>query len=149
MEPIVNGRGRRIKFTPERIEQIRNLVEHGTPREEIASIIDVTVGSLQVTCSKLGISLRKKKLLALPDDNPPGNGPKLPPQRREERERNGSVLHASFSLIISLRDGREKRLLLNLPPEIITQIALEATMRNVSIADVVASRIIAGGWVKD
>jgi hypothetical protein len=46
--------GRGIKFTPERIQQIRNLVERGKSREEIAELIGVTVGSLQVTCSKLG-----------------------------------------------------------------------------------------------
>jgi len=52
-------RGRRIKFTPERFQQIRNLVERGKSREEIAELIGVTVGSLQVTCSRLGISLRR------------------------------------------------------------------------------------------
>ena len=52
-----NRRGR--QFTPERLQQIRNLVERGKSREEIAELIGVTVGSLQVTCSKLGISLRR------------------------------------------------------------------------------------------
>ena len=52
-------RGRQIKFTPERIQQIKNLVERGKGREEIAELIGVTVGSLQVTCSRLGISLRR------------------------------------------------------------------------------------------
>ena len=52
-------RGRRMKFTPERIQQIRDLIERGKSREEIAELIGVTVGSLQVTCSKLGISLRR------------------------------------------------------------------------------------------
>src|SRR6516164_213874 len=52
-------RGRKIKFTPERIQQIRDLVERGKSREEIAELIGVTVGSLQVTCSRLGISLRR------------------------------------------------------------------------------------------
>src|SRR5215471_6119668 len=52
-------RGRQTKFTPERIQQVRNLVERGKSREEIAELIGVTVGSLQVTCSKLGISLRR------------------------------------------------------------------------------------------
>jgi hypothetical protein len=52
-------RGRPIKFTPERIQQIRNLVERGKSREEIAELIGVTVGSLEVTCSRLGISLRR------------------------------------------------------------------------------------------
>jgi len=53
------SRGRQIKFTPERIQQIRNLVERGKSRDEIAELIGVTVGSLQVTCSRLGISLRR------------------------------------------------------------------------------------------
>jgi hypothetical protein len=53
------SRGRQIKFTPERIQQIKNLVERGKSREEIAELIGVTVGSLQVTCSRLGISLRR------------------------------------------------------------------------------------------
>ena len=52
-------RGRQTKFTPERIQQIRNLVERGKSREEIAELIGVTVGSLQVTCSRLGVSLRR------------------------------------------------------------------------------------------
>jgi hypothetical protein len=53
------ARGRQTKFTPERIQQIRNLVERGRSRQEIAELIGVTVGSLQVTCSKLGVSLRR------------------------------------------------------------------------------------------
>jgi len=52
-------RGRQVKFTPERIQQIKNLVERGKTREEIAELIGVTVGSLQVTCSRLSISLRR------------------------------------------------------------------------------------------
>ena len=71
-------RGRPIKFTPERIQQIRNLVERGKSREEIAELIEVTVGSLQVTCSKLGISLRRPRLdngiRLLPRGTLPRNG---------------------------------------------------------------------------
>lgn len=74
----VPPRGRPIKFTPERIQQIRNLVERGKSREEIAELIEVTVGSLQVTCSKLGISLRRPRLdngiRLLPRGTVPGNG---------------------------------------------------------------------------
>ena len=55
----VLSRGRQTKFTPERIQQVRNLVERGKSREEIAELIGVTVGSLQVTCSRLGVSLRR------------------------------------------------------------------------------------------
>src|SRR5262249_3690893 len=52
-------RRRQTKFTPERIQQIRNLVERGKGREEIAELVGVTLGSLQVTCSRLGVSLRR------------------------------------------------------------------------------------------
>ena len=51
------NRGRPTKFTPERIQQICNLVERGKSRDEIAEIIGVTTGTLQVTCSKLGVQL--------------------------------------------------------------------------------------------
>jgi hypothetical protein len=52
-------RGRQTKFTPERLQQIRNLVERGKSLEEIAELVGTTVGSLQVTCSRLGVSLRR------------------------------------------------------------------------------------------
>jgi hypothetical protein len=55
-------KGRRTKFTPERIQLIKNLVAAAKSREEIAGITGTTVGSLQVTCSKLGISLRRPRL---------------------------------------------------------------------------------------
>jgi len=71
-------RGRTIKFTPERIQQIKNLVERGKTREEIAELIGVTVGSLQVTCSRLGISLRR---------SPFNTGASS--LRRDERHSNG------------------------------------------------------------
>jgi hypothetical protein len=50
-----NRRGR--QSTPERLQQIRNLVERGKSREEIAELIGVTVGSLQDTCLRFGIGL--------------------------------------------------------------------------------------------
>ena len=57
LQPL--NRGRPTRFTPERIQQVRNLVERGKSQDEIAEIIGVTTESLQVTCSKLGISLRR------------------------------------------------------------------------------------------
>jgi hypothetical protein len=78
----VPPRGRPIKFTPERIQQIRNVVERGKSREEIAELIEVTVGSLQVTCSRLGISLRRPKV---------DNGVHLL-RRHSPIDRNGSML---------------------------------------------------------
>jgi hypothetical protein len=57
LQPL--NRGRPTRFTPERIQQVRNLVERGKSQDEIAEIIGVTTASLQVTCSKLGVSLRR------------------------------------------------------------------------------------------
>jgi len=54
------ARGRRaVKFTPQAIEKIKEFVTQGISRDEIANRLGVTVGSLQVTCSRLGISLRR------------------------------------------------------------------------------------------
>jgi hypothetical protein len=60
LEPQPLNGGRSTKFTPERIQQICNLVERGRSRDEIAEIIGVTTGTLKITCSKLGISLRRQ-----------------------------------------------------------------------------------------
>src|SRR5262245_14085082 len=54
------------KYTPERIQQIKVLLARGESCEQIAAIIGVTVGSLKVTCSKLGVSLRRPRVKLLP-----------------------------------------------------------------------------------
>ena len=56
------ARGRRVKFTGDVIENIKKFVAQGISRDEIANRLGVTVGSLQVTCSRLGISLRRISL---------------------------------------------------------------------------------------
>src|SRR5436190_19777162 len=52
---------RSSKFTPERIQQIKYLIARGETCEMIAAQIGVTVGTLKVTCSRLGISLRRPR----------------------------------------------------------------------------------------
>src|SRR5262245_45776121 len=54
--------GRASKFTPQIIQKIKEMVAQGLSREQIAQRLDVTVGSLQVTCSKLGVSLRRSRM---------------------------------------------------------------------------------------
>jgi hypothetical protein len=49
---LLTNRGRPTKFTLERLQQIRNLVR-GESRKQIAEILDVTVGSLQVRWARL------------------------------------------------------------------------------------------------
>ena len=48
-------RGRCVKFAPQVIEKIKELEAEGLSRDEIANRLGVVVGSLQVTCSRLGI----------------------------------------------------------------------------------------------
>ena len=81
-----------IKFTPARFEQIRNLVERGMSREQIAETIGVTVGSLQVTCSRHGISLKRPKL---------NNGVAHAPRSRNDTPAAGSARPACASAAIS------------------------------------------------
>jgi hypothetical protein len=84
MEASSNGRS--IRFTPERLEQIRNLVERGLSREQIAETIGTTLGSLQVTCSKMGISLRKRSFNGRPPKAPsktPAPTERTPTERTE------------------------------------------------------------------
>jgi len=120
-------RGRAVKFTPERLEQIRNLVERGMKREQIAETIGVTVGSLQVTCSNKGVSLRQPRSSTmtptLPKQN--GNGPAHSPGK--------SVL-----TLVLHRGGREKAFELNLPEDVLTRVVLEAAFNNLTVAQLVA-----------
>lgn len=56
--------GRRAtKFAPANIQKIKDFVAQGISRHEIAELLDVPLGSLQVTCSRLGISLRRRVVL--------------------------------------------------------------------------------------
>ena len=48
-----------VQFTQKVIEEIKDLVAQGISRDEIASRLGVSVGYLQVTCFRLGISLRR------------------------------------------------------------------------------------------
>ena len=115
-----------VKFTPERIEQIKNLVERGKRREEIAELIGVTVGSLQVTCSRLGISLRRPRLKPVP--TPPSKPAKAADVPR-------------FAISMRYR-GEERTTELPLTQDMISQIAVEAAFRDVPICDLIGDLIM-------
>src|SRR5262249_46539830 len=112
--------GRKIKFTPERLQQIRNLVERGKSREEIAELIGVTVGSLQDTCSRLGIGLTYTGSRGGDVPLPPINGqsqqnsqsgPVEQPQAptpHEERARTDEVGLANLALRMKYRGERTR-----------------------------------------
>jgi len=153
-------RGRKIKFTPERIQQIKNLVERGKSRDEIAELIGVTVGSLQVTCSRLGISLRRvvfdngMGLLRRggPHSNTrtskysPSRGGDVPlPPINEQPQQNSQsgpaelkneVDSANLALVMQYR-GDERTTELPLTQDMIWQLAFEAQFRNMSIGELI------------
>jgi hypothetical protein len=160
--PQLRTRGREIKFTPERLQQIRNLVERGKSREEIAELIGVTVGSLQVTCSRLGISLRRPifdtgtGLLRRggPRSNHemhnPGHSGDVPSQGAEaqaqgatphqERARTDEAGAANFAIKMQYR-GEERTTELPLTQDMIRQLAFEAQFRDMSIGELVSELI--------
>src|SRR6478736_10184454 len=64
--------GRRAtKFCPANVQKIKDWVAEGISREEIAKSLGVTLGSLQVTCSRLGISLRRRDVSNASDPGTP------------------------------------------------------------------------------
>ena len=133
--PIPSGRS--LKFTPERIQQIKNLVERGTGRDEIAALIGVTVGSLAVTCSRLGISLRRPKL---------NNGVNVLQRRRpvstllKREPTHMKPDEAKFALILQY-NGRECTTELPLSPDKIGILALEGEFRGMSISAFISELI--------
>jgi hypothetical protein len=56
----VRKRGRSTRFTDEVLDNIRQWVAEGIGREKIAKRLGTTPGSLQVSCSRKGISLWHK-----------------------------------------------------------------------------------------
>jgi hypothetical protein len=87
---------RQTKFTPANIRQIANLLERGKSKDEIAEIIGVTSATLQVTCSKLGISLRRRAgggAVSPVRRQRPQNGTPQQDARLEERQNVRKTLH--------------------------------------------------------
>lgn len=158
-------KGRPTKFTAERIEQIRNLVALGKSRDEIAGFLGVTIGSLQVTCSKLGISLGRRPLkpqLNLPRHDVSGAMISSPTEvhpvrfafehvdqllqgaqekdvaapRPDEIEDQALV---STSLVLKMQyRGLEQAIPLRLSNDAIANLALEAQVRDIGLAQLVS-----------
>ena len=124
--PLVKGR-QPTKFTPNNIARIKEWVAQGVSRDEIANRLEVTVNSLQVTCSKLGISLRKRSL---------ANGA-IPPvgvvQRSAENIRHvDDSARPSCKLLIQ-KQGKQAEFELPVHQGLMEQLALEASVRGQSV----------------
>ena len=144
------ARGRRIKFTPQVIEQIKESVAAGISRDDIANRIGVTVGSLQVTCSRLGISLRRIILSNGSHDAPDVTGRTTPApgiaHMREQKEVSQLAARAApvaqFAITMR-RHGEEKTTDIPLPSAAIQLLALEAMSRDLDIAGLVSQVLVA------
>jgi len=161
----LSARGRLIKFTPERVQQIRNLVERGKSQDEIAELIGMTVDSLQVTCSRLGVSLRRPVFNTQPgllrrarlrfNNGLPDRDGGLSIQKKEQSGPGGQadyttsdqgrphkVNSANLALRIQYR-GSERITELPLTQDMISCLAFEAQFRGISMGKLVGELIIA------
>jgi hypothetical protein len=165
IKPQLPNRGRPTKFTPERIQQICNLVERGVSRDEIAGIIGVTTGTLQVTCSKLGISLRRPTCYQK-NGSPNQSGSRRESPEKECAEGSHAVPEATtteearagapsaIGLYRKMNDGIPARFAIRmqykgqerstgvpLDEEMIGQLAIEAEIRSMRIGELVTALI--------
>ena len=141
-------RGRRVKFTPQVIENIKGFLAEGISRDEIANRLGVTVASLQVTCSRIGVSLRRISL-------PNGSGRHTADVKlgsvgiahvREQKEASqpeacGAPV-GKFSIMMRYR-GKEQTADIPLSSAEIEVLALEATWRDLAIAELLGQILVA------
>ena len=156
-----SARGRRIKFSPQAIEKIKELVAQGASREEIANSLGVTVGSLQVTCSRLGISLRRKILhsgrsphlrdpkgRAIPFQGSVGVAYAREQKTEEVSQKVVSLADSAKIAIMMRRRGKEVSTDVPLTSRAIGELALIAILRDLSIAELVGQALV-GAIKKD
>ena len=131
--PTTNVRGRQKKLTPERIQQIKDFVQSGVSCEAIAAAVGVTVGTLKVSCSKLGISLRRPR---------PGNGSRRLPSRMVMSRNTDTSCVANFTVLVRCH-GEERATELPLTTAMIGRLALEAGSRDSTISELAGDLIVA------
>jgi hypothetical protein len=157
---------RATKFTPDRLEQVRALVALGRSRDEIAALLGVTVGSLQVTCSRLGISLRRPRPIPkaeLPRREVPVSGTRSPrptavhsvrfqfsdvdgvlqTQQGAEGPQAETIVKGdagSPNLLLTMEyRGRKRDIPLPLSNETISMLAVEAQVREISLGQLLGA----------
>ena len=144
------ARGRpAVKFTPQAIEKIKQFVAEGISCDEIANRLDVTVGSLQVTCSRLGISLRRiilsngshhtADVRGIPTSCSVGM---VRVQEQKDVSQPVARPFANFAIVMRLK-GKEKATDISLPSPAIEVLALEAMSRDLDIAGLIGQVLVA------
>jgi hypothetical protein len=155
---------RQTKFTPEKVQLIRNLVECGKSRQEIAELIGVTVGSLQVTCSRLAISLRRGGCrlgngIAAPNQSCSANNlqPKIGLSRQDSQPRPGEQAQSATAhperadveagaakLTVGMRYERGQRTTdLPFTEDMIRQLAFQAQVQDMRVGEFLGKLIMA------
>jgi hypothetical protein len=153
------SKGRPVKFTPQAIEKIKDLMAQGASRDEIANLLEVTVGSLQVTCSRLGISLRRNSLRnGSAQHTLDGRGipilgavgiASVREQKTEEVSQTAVEAAPLPKIAIRMRyRGNEVTTDVPLTSDAISALALDAVSRDLGIAELVG-QILAAALKKD
>ena len=147
-------RGRPVKFTSQAMEKIKEWVAEGISRDEIANRLGVTVGSLQVTCSRLGISLRRiisangsgRRTADVRGGTIPTPGSVGIAYVREQKEVSQPAARvapvASFAIMMRYK-GEEQATDIPLSSDATEALALEAMLRDLGIADLVRQVLVA------
>jgi len=140
-------RGGRFKFTPQVIKNIKDFLAEGISRDEIANRLGVTVGSLQVTRSRLGISLRRiispngsRRHTA--DVRPGSVGIAHVREQKEVSQREACAAPVAKFAITMRHRGKEQASDIPLSSAEIEVLALEATWRDLAIADLMGQILI-------
>jgi hypothetical protein len=136
LQEIIPRAGRPLKkFTPANIQKIKDWVAQGMGREDIAKSLDVTVGSLQVTCSRLGISLRRHDRAARVRGSSRAfvaNGQLYVGHMRREADRR-----ARFQVVLQSQ-GKESATDLAITARDIGRLGLEAAAQDLGLTDLMS-----------
>ena len=129
--------------------RLRSWWHKGLAETRLLNRFGVTVGSLQVTCSRLGISLRRR------DASGPGGPRTVRPPYLPSHPPIAGQRHTGTGFQIALtleRNGTRRTTELPLTTSAIVQLKLEADMRNLSMGQLlaeVASMAIKKGMIEE
>ena len=132
-----------VEFTPQTIEKIKELVAEGISRDEIANRLGVTVGYLQVTCLRLGISLRR---IILSNGSRHTADVRIAHVRKQKEVSQPAARAAPLAkFAVTMRyQGKERTTdIPSLPSAAIEVLALEAMSRDLSIAALIGRVLVA------
>jgi hypothetical protein len=152
------------KFTPENVERIKDWIAQGLGRDQIASRLGVSVGSLQATCSRLGIGLRLSAgvqrsiehvrradhavqvKLSIEHVRRADHAVQVKLSIEHVRQADHAV-QVRLTLLMETRD-RQAAFDVPLPQDVLVQLALAASVRDLTTADLIG-KIVNQAMEKD